>query len=90
MERLEVELPIQNMRLVAISEIFVAQTGSMCYDNPVKIGLVKEWKDWKLKTGASRDMFYQLLQRTDREMLSPWQREMLAFMQAGLERQFRK
>ncbi len=32
MERMEVELPIQNMRLVAISEIFVAQTGSMCYD----------------------------------------------------------
>ena len=32
MERMEGELPIQNMRLVAISETFVAQTGSMCYD----------------------------------------------------------
>ena len=32
MESMEVELPIQNMPLVAISEIFVAQTGSMCYD----------------------------------------------------------
>lgn len=29
---MEVELPIQNMRLVAISEIFIAQTGSMCYN----------------------------------------------------------
>ncbi len=41
-----------------------------------------------LKTDASRDLFYQLLQRTDREMLSPWQREIFAFMQAGFERQF--
>ena len=32
---MEVELPIQNMRLVAISEIFVAQTGSMCYNGEV-------------------------------------------------------
>ena len=34
---MEVELPIQNMRLVAISEIFVAQTGSMCYNIKVKV-----------------------------------------------------
>lgn len=43
-----------------------------------------------LKTDASQDMFYQLLQRTNHEMLSPWQQEMLTSMQAGFERQFRK
>ena len=43
-----------------------------------------------LKTDASRDMFYQLLQQTDQEMLNPWQREMFTFMHAGFERQFRK
>ena len=43
-----------------------------------------------LKTDASQDMFYQLLQRTNHEMLSPWQQETLTFMQAGFERQFRK
>ena len=42
------------------------------------------------KTNASRDMFYQLLQRIDHQMLSPWQQEMLTSMQAGFERQFRK
>ncbi len=42
-----------------------------------------------LKTDAL-SMFYQLLQRTDREMLSPWQQERLTSMQAGFERQFRK
>ena len=43
-----------------------------------------------LKTDALTNMFYQLLQRTDREMLSPWQQERLTSMQAGFERQFRK
>ena len=43
-----------------------------------------------LKTDASRDMFYQLLQRTNHEMLSPWQQETLTFMHTGFERQFRK
>ena len=38
MERMEVELPIQNIRLVAISEIFVAQTGSMCYSIEAQTG----------------------------------------------------
>ena len=42
-----------------------------------------------LKTDAL-SMFYQLLQRTDREMLSPWQKERLTSMQAGFERQFRE
>ncbi len=43
-----------------------------------------------LKTDALLGMFYQLLQRTDRKMLSPWQQERLTSMQAGFERQFRK
>ncbi len=43
-----------------------------------------------LKTDALPSLFYQLLQRTDHEMLSPWQQEMLTSMQAGFERQFRK
>ena len=43
-----------------------------------------------LKTDALTDMFYQLLQQIDREMLNPWQQEMLTSMQAGFERQFRK
>ena len=43
-----------------------------------------------LKTDALPNMFYQLLQRTDHEMLSPWQQEMLTSMQASFERQFRK
>ena len=43
-----------------------------------------------LKTDALPSMFYQLLQRTDHEMLSPWQQEVLTSMQAGFERQFRK
>jgi len=43
-----------------------------------------------LKTDALPNMFYQLLQQTDHEMLSPWQQEMLTSMQAGFERQFRK
>ena len=43
-----------------------------------------------LKTDALTDMFHQLLQQTDREMLSPWQQETLTSMQAGFERQFRK
>ena len=42
------------------------------------------------KTDAARDMFYQLLQRTNYEMLSPWQQETLTFMHTGFERQFRK
>ena len=41
-----------------------------------------------LKT--DRDMFYQLLQQIDREMLSPWQQETLTFMHTGFERQFHK
>ena len=44
----------------------------------------------RLKTDASQDMFYQLLQRTNHEMLSPWQQETLTFMHTGFERQFRK
>ena len=43
-----------------------------------------------LKADALPSMFYQLLQRTDREMLSPWQQERLTSMQAGFERQFGK
>ena len=43
-----------------------------------------------LKTDALMDMFHQLLQQTDREMLSPWQQETLTFMQAGFQRQFGK
>ena len=43
-----------------------------------------------LKMDALTDMFYQLLQQIDREMLRPWQQEMLTSMQAGFERQFRK
>ena len=43
-----------------------------------------------LKTDALPSMFYQLLQRTDQEILSPWQQEMVTFMQAGFERQFGK
>ena len=43
-----------------------------------------------LKTDASRHMLYQLLQQTNHEMLSPWQQETLAFMQAGLAREFSK
>ena len=43
-----------------------------------------------LKTDAALDMFYQLLQRTNHEMLSPWQQETLTFMHTGFERQFRK
>ena len=43
-----------------------------------------------LKTDALPSLFYQLLQQTDREMLSPWQQERLTSMQAGFERQFRK
>lgn len=43
-----------------------------------------------LKTDALTDMFHQLLQQTDREVLSPWQQESLTFMQAGFERQFGK
>ena len=42
------------------------------------------------KTDAARDMFYQLLQRTDQEILSPWQQETLTSMHAGFEREFRK
>ena len=41
-----------------------------------------------LKTDALPNMFYQLLQQTDHEMLSPWQQELLTFMQAGFEREF--
>ena len=44
----------------------------------------------RLKTDASQDMFYQLLQRTNHEMLSPWQQETLTFMHTGFERQFHK
>ena len=43
-----------------------------------------------LKTDALPSMFYQLLQRIDHEMLSPWQQEVLTSMQAGFERQFPK
>lgn len=43
-----------------------------------------------LKTDTLPSMFYQLLQQTDHEMLSPWQREAFASMKAGFERQFRK
>ena len=43
-----------------------------------------------LKTDALPSMFYQLLQRTDHEMLSPWQQETLTSIKAGFERQFRK
>ena len=43
-----------------------------------------------LKTDALPSIFYQLLQRADHEMLSPWQQEALTSMQAGFERQFRK
>ncbi|MYA70839.1 hypothetical protein F4009_02940 [Candidatus Poribacteria bacterium] len=43
-----------------------------------------------LKTDALPSMFHQLLQRTDHEMLSPWQQEMLTSMQANFESQFRK
>ena len=43
-----------------------------------------------LKTDALTNMFYQLLQQIDREVLSPWQQERLTSMQAGFERQFRK
>lgn len=43
-----------------------------------------------LKTDALPRLFYQLLQRTDQEMLSPWQQEMFTSMKAGFERQFRK
>ncbi len=43
-----------------------------------------------LKTDALPSMFYQLLQRTDHEMLSPWQQEVFTSMKAGFERQFRK
>lgn len=42
----------------------------------------------RLKTDASQDMFYQLLQRTNHEMLSPWQQETLTFMHTGFEREF--
>ena len=41
-----------------------------------------------LKTDAARDMFYQLLQRTNHEMLSTWQQETLTFMHTGFEREF--
>ena len=44
----------------------------------------------RLKTDASQDMFYQLLQRTNHEILSSWQQETLTFMHTGFERQFRK
>ena len=44
----------------------------------------------QLKTDAAPDMFYQLLQRTNHEMLSPWQQEALTLIRAGFERQFRK
>ncbi|MCG9132672.1 carboxypeptidase regulatory-like domain-containing protein [Candidatus Poribacteria bacterium] len=44
----------------------------------------------RLKKDAALDMFYQLLQRTNHEMLSPWQQETLTFMHTGFERQFRK
>ena len=43
-----------------------------------------------LKTDALPSMFYQLLQQTDHEMLSPWQQEVFTSMKAGFERQFRK
>ena len=43
-----------------------------------------------LKTDALPSMFYQLLQRTDQEILSPWQQETLTLMRAGFERQFAK
>ncbi|RKU27763.1 hypothetical protein C6499_11040 [Candidatus Poribacteria bacterium] len=43
-----------------------------------------------LKTDALPSMVYQLLQRTDQEMLSPWQQEVFTSMKAGFERQFRK
>lgn len=43
-----------------------------------------------LKTDALPSMFYQLLQQTDQEMLSPWQQEAFTSMKAGFERQFRK
>ena len=43
-----------------------------------------------LKTDALPNVFYQLLQQTDHEMLSPWQQELLTFMQAGFEREFGK
>ena len=41
-----------------------------------------------LKTDALTDMFYQLLQQIDSEMLSPWQQEVLTLIRAGFERQF--
>ena len=43
-----------------------------------------------LKTDALPSMFYQLLQRTNHEMLSPWQQQVFTSMKAGFERQFRK
>lgn len=43
-----------------------------------------------LKTDALPSMFYQLLQQTDHEILSPWQQEAFTSMKAGFERQFRK
>ena len=43
-----------------------------------------------LKTDALPSMFYQLLQRTNQEILSPWQQETLTLMRAGFERQFGK
>ena len=42
----------------------------------------------RLKKDAALDMFYQLLQRTNHEMLSPWQQETLTFMHTGFEREF--
>ena len=44
----------------------------------------------RLKKDAARDLFYQLLQQTNHEMLSPWQQETLTFMHTGFERQFHK
>ena len=41
-----------------------------------------------LKTDAALDLCYQLLQQVDTERLSPWQQELIAFMRAGLEREF--
>lgn len=38
-----------------------------------------------LNENVARRMFYQLLQRTDRKILSPWQQEIVTFMQGAVE-----
>ena len=55
------ELPIQNMRLIATSETFVAQTGSMCYniDPPGPVGAVSN------RTGPRTNQKYVLRYRSN-------------------------